>query len=180
MASYFSSDLHIGHKTIHKYRDIFASAEEHHEYMISKIEKLGKRDVFTIIGDFIFDSPDYDKYMKRINNCKCRIKLVMGNHDSLKLYKEPKIEVQLPLFSYKNKWVSHCPIHPNEMRNRLGNIHGHLHKEVLNSDAYFNVNIDVHNYEFVELDTIKAYFNELADISPDIENKLDTYRKNKK
>jgi len=44
----------------------------------------------------------------------------MGNHDSLKLYKinNPKIEMQLPLFTYKDFWLSHCPIHPQKMRTR--------------------------------------------------------------
>ena len=55
---------------------------------------------------------------------KCRIKLVMGNHDDHRLYKESIFEMQLPFFSYKSYWISHCPIHPQELRNRKGNIHG--------------------------------------------------------
>jgi len=159
---------------IAKYRDIFKTAEEHDEYILNEMSKLNKRDVLYILGDFLFDSPNFDYYIKRIHDMnKFRIKLIMGNHDSLKLYDKltPKIEVQLPLFSYKNMWISHAPIHPGELRNRLGNIHGHLHKEHVQKQIpegykinlvqdynYFNVNIDVNDYKFVELDTIKDYF----------------------
>jgi len=172
---YFTSDLHIGHNSIFKYRNRFKTSEEHHEYMISKIEELGKRDVLIVLGDFLFDSKKYEEHIKRINNCKCRIKVVMGNHDSLKLYKEPKLEVQLPLYSYKNIWVSHCPIHQDELRDKKGNIHGHLHLSKITipekvwtdvsehfidlpDERYFNVNIDVNDYEFVKLNTIKEHF----------------------
>jgi len=164
---YFSSDFHLCHKSILKYRTQFKTTEEHDEYFLQKMEKLGKRDVLFILGDFIFDGDNYDKYIKRIRKMKCRIKLIMGNHDSLKLYQEinqkpqsPEgtIEIQLPLFSYKNMWISHCPIHPNELRNRLGNIHGHLHQSVLDDDKYFDVCPEKHNFEFVTLDDIKEHF----------------------
>jgi len=162
----FTSDLHIGHKVITKYRNNFKSPEEHDEYWIQKIESLGKRDILHVLGDFIFENPRYDEYIKRLRNVKCRIKVIMGNHDSLKLYDEvqlnkeqnSKIEIQLPFYSYKNFWVSHCPIHPSEIRNRHGVIHGHLHKKFLYDDRYFDVCPEKHNYEFVEFDKIKDYF----------------------
>ena len=155
---YFTSDLHLGHKAIPKYREPFETMEEHDEYILSKIESLGKRDILYILGDFLFDGPNYEKYIERLNNIACRIKLIMGNHDSLKLYKEDCIEMQLPLFSYKKIWLSHCPIHPNELRNRLGCIHGHMHLKSLDDERYFNVNLDVNDYEFVLFDTIREHF----------------------
>lgn len=164
---FFTSDLHIGHRNINTYRTEFTTSEEHDEYMISKIEGLSKRDVLIVVGDFLFDCDKYNEYIERLREVKCRIKLVMGNHDSIELYKEnslmtqgkTSIEVQLPLFSYKNMWIQHCPIHPKEMRGRKGNVHGHLHKETLNDPMYFNVNIDCNDYEFVALDTIKEFFD---------------------
>jgi calcineurin-like phosphoesterase family protein len=168
MSVYFTSDLHLGHKAIHIYRaDKFSSQEEHDEYILSLIDSLDKRDVLIVLGDFIFDSPNYDYYIKRIKKAKCRIKVIMGNHDSLKLYKEDCLEMQLPLFSYKNMWLSHAPIHNTELRNRLGNIHGHLHKDSTDGiyrvpdNRYFNVNIDVNNYQLVSLDEIKEYYKNL-------------------
>ena len=115
MGNYLSSDWHLGHKVITKYRPQFSSPEEHDEAIFSELGKLNKRDILYILGDFLFDCPDFEKYLERIAKYPCRIKLVMGNHDSLKLYSQTiakNIEIQLPLFSYKNNWISHCPIHP--------------------------------------------------------------------
>jgi len=154
--NFFSSDFHLGHKVIvPKYRN-FTSQEEHDNKIFDMIAKLNKRDVLFILGDFIFDSEKYDYYIEQMNKMSCRIKLIMGNHDSLKLYKEPRFEIQLPLFSYKNNWISHCPIHPNELRNRNKNIHGHLHGGVIDDPRYFNVNLDNNNFEFVEFEKIIA------------------------
>ena len=167
---YFSSDFHLGHNAILKYRPQFKNIQEHDEAILSQIHALTKRDVLMILGDFIFASDRYDYYISELRKIKCRIKLVMGNHDSMQLYKEsiPYVEIQLPLFSYKNMWVSHAPIHPQEIRNRLGNIHGHLHSSVVEKskiipvyggvihknssvpdERYFNVNLDNNNFKFV-------------------------------
>lgn len=168
---YFTSDLHLGHKAIPKYREPFADMEEHDNYVIERILELGKRDVLHILGDFLFDGPHYDMYIERLKKAKCRIKLCMGNHDSLKLYKPIfkdnghfLFEVQLPFFSYKNMWLSHPPIHPKEMRNRKGNIHGHLHMETLEDPNYYNVNLDVNNYQFVTLERIREYFDDKSEV----------------
>ena len=164
---YFTSDLHIGHRAITKYRPQFRSAEEHDEFWLDKLETLGKRDVLFILGDFLFDGEHYQKYIQRIRKIKGRIKLIMGNHDSLNLYQEinqkpqspqGSIEIQLPLFSYKNMWVSHCPIHPQELRNRIGCIHGHLHNSTLEDTRYYDVCPEKHDYDFVTLDEIKKYY----------------------
>ena len=151
---YFSSDLHFNHNIIvPKYRK-FSSQEEHDNIILDKIAKLKKREILTLLGDTIFDGPRYQWYIDQLNKMACRIQLVFGNHDSLKLYKEPKFEIQLPLYSYKNLWVSHCPIHPSELRNRDGNIHGHLHTKDLDDPRYINVCIDYNNYNFVHFDEI--------------------------
>ena len=164
-----TSDLHLMHRNIPKYRPMFSTMEEHDEYMFSKLEQLNKRDLLFILGDFLFDGPHYAAYIERLKKLPCRIRLVMGNHDSLKLLQEPWIEHRNPLASYKGFWLSHYPIHPQEMRGRNGNIHGHLHSMAVtgyNYDIgqsykdprYFNVNIEDNNYNFVKLETIKDYF----------------------
>lgn len=179
MQRLFTSDLHLGHKNILKYRPGFTSTKEHDNFMIDKILSLPKRTLLTIVGDFIFDSDDFYDQIHRIEKARCQIQVVMGNHDSKKLYQLPNnISIELPIFSLKNMWVSHCPIHPGEMRGRIGNIHGHLHNEVVTTEKfisryggiidepvivpdnrYFNVNIDVNQYEFVTLEQIKDLFS---------------------
>lgn len=155
---YFSSDFHLGHKVIvPKYRQ-FESQDEHDSIILDQMSELSKRDILYVLGDFIFDSKKYDWYIEQINKMSCRIKLVMGNHDSLKLYKEPKLEVQLPLVSYKNFWLSHCPMHTKELRGRIANIHGHLHGSDIEDDRYFNVNLDNNKFKFVPFEQIKESY----------------------
>lgn len=121
------------------------------------MSKLNKRTILFILGDFLFDGSHFEAYLHRIAKFPCTIKLVMGNHDSMQLYTQtiaPNISIQLPLFSCKNTWISHCPIHPQELRNRDGNIHGHLHNSIVPDLRYFNVNLDVNGYDFVPLTKI--------------------------
>ena len=159
MSVYFSSDWHLGHRSILKYREQFGSIEEHDEAIFTELSKLTKRDVLYILGDFLFDCDNFENYLIRISKYPVRIKLVMGNHDSLKLYNQTiakNIEIQLPLFSYKNYWVSHCPIHEQELRGRDLNIHGHLHFAELDDSRYFDVGLDKNNFKFVDFEYIKT------------------------
>lgn len=156
---YFSSDFHLGHNSILKYRTKFSSIEEHDEAIFKEMDKLKKRDILYIIGDFLFDCDNFENYLLRISKYPFRIKLVMGNHDSLKLYSQTiakNIEIQLPLFSYKNNWITHCPIHPKEIRGRGKIIHGHLHGDIIDDPRYFNVNLDNNGFKFVDFDYIKS------------------------
>ena len=164
---YFSSDLHLGHRNINKYREAFSSSKEHDEFILEKMKKLTKRDILFMLGDFIFPGELFKQQMEIISRLPCRIKVVLGNHDSMELldYRSNQISIENPLRGYKNLWLSHCPIHHLELRGRLGNIHGHLHQEKLEDLRYFNVNLDVNNYEFVPFDTIKEHFNKLKEIN---------------
>ena len=94
----------------------------------------------------------------------CRYKFVLGNHDSLKLYKEtrlPNMELCLPLFSYKNLWISHAPIHPDEIRGRDLMLHGHCHTNLVKGsypnyeDKYYNVILDQNDMKFVPFELIE-------------------------
>lgn len=174
MSVFFSSDFHLGHNVIApKYRN-FPSVKEHDEAIFERLSKLDKRDVLFILGDFLFDCDRYDWYLEQVAKMPVRIKLLLGNHDSKRLYEPSRpanIELQLPFFSYKNMWLSHCPIHPDEMRRRVGSVHGHLHNAVVQEHLpdtvrrveidkrYFNVCLEQHNFEFVPLDQIKQHFN---------------------
>ena len=125
-----TSDLHLGHTNIHKYREGFASAEEHHEIIWDKLATfVTKRDTIIFLGDIAFTQ----EWLSRIANLKVRKKvLLLGNHDTerdgikIQHIAEAYDEVH-GLLSYRNHWLSHCPIHPQELRGRRGNVHGHLH-----------------------------------------------------
>jgi len=156
--SYFTSDWHFGHKAILKYRPQFSSIQEHNQTFIDNFNKVvRKRDIVYFLGDIAFteESIQLLKFLK-----PCRKILYLGNHDTLHTseYLEYFDEVHA-LRSRKGYWVSHCPIHPQEMRKRKGNIHGHLHESILDDERYFDVSPEKHNFELVDFEDIKAYFN---------------------
>lgn len=169
MQTLFTSDLHLGHKNIYKYRPQFQSSEEHDEAIFSILESLPKRTNLVVVGDFLFDCDQFKDYLHRLSSLPYTIKLIMGNHDSLKLYSQApsNIHIYSPLYTYKELWVSHCPIHPQEFRGRLGNIHGHLHNDCIKTPIgtsdrrYFNVNLDNNYFKPVSIDTIKSHFKGL-------------------
>ena len=160
----FTSDLHLGHSKITEFREDFSSQEEHDTHFLEQFAQLKKRDIVWVLGDFIFDSDRYAWYIQQFNKMSCEIRLSLGNHDSLKLYKEQRFDLQLPLYTYKNFWLSHCPIHPDELRDRTANIHGHLHKYNVKGsypeykEVYYNVCPEQHNNTFVEFEQIVEYF----------------------
>lgn len=162
MRIFNTADLHFGHKSILKYRTQFSSIEEHDNLILDKFSKLNKNDIVIVHGDFIFKSPQYDYYIEKLSRMSCRIKVILGNHDSVQLYKEtriPKMEICLPLYTYKDFWLSHCPIHPNEMRSRIGNIHGHTHYYSMKEKEYYCVSLDINEFNFIEFDKIKEHFS---------------------
>lgn len=159
--NYYTSDCHFGHRNILKFRPEFSSIEEHDNIIFDQISKLNKKDILFILGDFIFDCENYDYYINTLNKMSCRFKVIFGNHDTLKLLNEPKFEIQLPLFSHKNIWLSHAPIHSKELSFKRGNLHGHLHKYKLDDVRYLNVNLDVNNYKFISFDEFIEFKNNL-------------------
>ncbi len=158
---YYTSDLHWGHRAILKYRgDSFKTIEEHDQVFVDNFNKVvNKRDTVFFLGDIAFTEEGL-KNMEKLRHCHKKI-LYLGNHDTLptEKYLEYFDEVHA-LRSYKNFWLSHCPIHPQEMRNRKGNIHGHLHDSVLEDPLkqYFDVSPEKHDYQLVDFEDIKKYF----------------------
>jgi calcineurin-like phosphoesterase family protein len=126
---YITSDLHLGHSNITRYRTNFATAEEHHETLFENLATtVGKRDTLYLLGDVAFDK----EWLARIASLKVRHKvLICGNHDLERgIHMRDLVETYdavYSLWSKRDYWFSHCPIHPQEMRARKGNIHGHLH-----------------------------------------------------
>ena len=166
----FTSDWHLGHNAILKYRPSFSSIEEHDQNIIDQLSVLSKRDLVFVLGDILFDGDKYDYYIDILNKMSCRFKFVLGNHDSRKLYSETRLtnmELCLPLFSYKNLWISHAPLHPSEIRGRDLNIHGHCHNHNVKRDSglfdderYFNVILDQNYNKFVSFEEIESRVKE--------------------
>ena len=126
---WFCSDLHFGHKNIPKFRGGVESEEDNRNQIIRDWNRLvTKRDDVYVLGDAAFtmdtvkcfaDLPGARKY------------LIRGNHDQLDTSVYLKYFTQFyGLFKYKEFWLSHAPIHPDELRGKV-NLHGHVHYQTI-------------------------------------------------
>ena len=153
-----TSDLHLGHANICKFRP-FKSAKEHHEIVFDNLaSNIGKRDSLLLLGDVAFD----EYWLKRLDEIKCAKKtLILGNHDTERLPMKlvcNHYDAVHSLYSKRNNWFSHCPIHTDQFRGKGLNIHGHLHqnlvlaKNVIHGDMrpdlrYFNACVEHTDYK---------------------------------
>lgn len=123
------SDLHLGHKNILKYSGEWrggTTAEEHDEWIISQWNSVvRKQDLVYLLGDVAFGEDS----LHLVRRLKGEKKLIRGNHDILTTTSYLKYFNNVyGLYSHKGVfWLSHAPIHPQELRGRL-NIHGHVHQ----------------------------------------------------
>lgn len=139
--AFFLSDLHLAHENILTFGDRdFKSIQEHDEYIIRKWnETVGYDDNAFILGDIAFKSR-YD-YLARLNG---NLHIILGNHEYLT--KLPLIQKYAPkakvggCLILGDFIISHIPVHPSQLEHRADyNIHGHLHKNVIDDPRYINV-----------------------------------------
>lgn len=156
MSVYFLSDLHLGHRNVHKYRTCFATAEEHDLFILCKLgSTLNKRDKVFLLGDNCFTKDAFDKLIAVIPN-GCVIVYVLGNHDLERdltvEYIKSRVHSVEALIKYKHYWISHAPIHPKELRGKR-NIHGHTHFDLM-GEKYINVCCEHTGYAPVQLENL--------------------------
>jgi len=167
---WFCSDLHLGHSNIHRFRKGFGdSSEEHDQLVLAGIAKeLKKKDTLYVLGDAAFTSAG----LLSLKRVVCNKILIKGNHDlePFKGYSEVFSEVY-GLLKYKGFWLSHAPIHEQELRNKV-NLHGHTHsynilKEVGKPEEdprYFNCCVEnlqkLYGRPLVSLDEIRDQIKE--------------------
>ena len=116
----FISDLHFNHKNIHKYsgdlRGKVSSVEEHDKWIINQWNSVVKpNDLIWVLGDVSFTKEGI-KLVKKLRGNK---HLILGNHDTfaLDLYLEVFNKVH-GFLRYKGFWLSHSPMHENQLRAR--------------------------------------------------------------
>ena len=161
MSVYFIGDLHFGHKNIQKFRH-FVESPEHNEDLISNYwkEKITKKDVVYLMGDVAFT----EEGLRKVHSLPGRKILVRGNHDLLPTkYLVNVFEDIYGIVKYKEFWLSHAPIHPDELRGKV-NIHGHVHYQTIPDVRYFNTSVEnlIINFAkpMVELDELRKHLNE--------------------
>lgn len=169
MSVFITSDLHLGHYAATKFRKEFKEGDQHyHDFILVENinERVDKRDKLFILGDVAFS----DSGLKWLKNIRCKnIELILGNHDKYPLdrYYESGITKIHGFRGYRNLWLSHCPIHPQELYRKRGNVHGHIHRNTMTKPLldprYFNVNVEFHNYYPVPLEKIETHFDRMGD-----------------
>lgn len=126
MSVHFIGDPHLGHRNIAKFRPFVDSTEHNTKLFIDSWRKtIKKNDIVYFMGDAAFDKESLDL----IGNLHARKILIKGNHDDMVSSKDQAavFEEIHGMLKYKGCWLTHCPIHPDEMRGRKCNIHGHVH-----------------------------------------------------
>lgn len=121
---WFCSDLHIGHKNIGKFRKEVKDDQDNRDYIKLWWDRLvTKRDLVWVLGDSAFTEEGIDW----IADLKGEKRLIRGNHCDLPTtsYQRAFSEIY-GLVKYKGMWLSHAPIHPDELRGKV-NCHGHTH-----------------------------------------------------
>lgn len=140
---YFTSDWHLNHAFVAKTRG-YDDVDEHDIAIMESMLHLNKRDMLWVLGDIIWGDHGW-KVMDMLDP-RIRKHAVLGNHDkfSTEHYLEHFVTVQGAV-KYKGLWLTHIPIHPQEIFRAKANVHGHIH-EFGHTDnigpPYINVNWD--------------------------------------
>lgn len=166
MQTFFISDLHFGHERLLSFTPEIWPAhittpKEHAEYLVQQWNAVvpDKRGLVWVLGDLCM-APGFLSYLPMLNGEK---RILLGNHDDIWWgeYHLPWFrENRTTLYPYqplkwKEFWLSHCPMHPAELRGRR-NIHGHVHTQTLNDPRYINVCADVTpNHAPVSLESLR-------------------------
>jgi calcineurin-like phosphoesterase family protein len=151
MNVWFTSDLHLGHALAAKARG-YTSIEDHDMDIITTLKSYIKtpRNILWILGDVAMKADSLNMLnsvgQRQVSHKgTCRKILVRGNHDKFKLATYLQYFEEIYGFlKYKNMWLSHCPMHPQELYGKV-NVHGHIHKNTnspLLNMPYLNVNWD--------------------------------------
>jgi calcineurin-like phosphoesterase family protein len=143
----FISDLHLGHSNMAMWRG-FSSIEEHDQHIIKCWnEVVHKKDIVYVLGDV---TRDQKKYFPLLNELKGKKFVVLGNHDRRQDIPDllKYVDGVLGMGKFHGFFLTHAPIHPNELeyRNLIGNIHGHMHEKVIDDPRYINVSCEQVNY----------------------------------
>lgn len=136
------ADLHLGHKNLLNWVGELRGGDDvdtHNEWLINQINSVvRKKDTLYILGDIAWNNT----YLELVGELRGFKKFVLGNHDKMLVTNYMRYGTVLPgLTTHKNYWLSHAPIHPQELRGRR-NVHGHVHANSIEDDRYINASVE--------------------------------------
>ena len=172
----FISDYHFGHNFMANLRG-FPSTDSMNEYIINEHNKVvNKKDLTYILGDISMENSSYYSLLGKMKGRKI---VILGNHFNYKHLSEllKYVEGVSSMIKYKGIFLTHCPIHPQELQYRVSyNIHGHTHennvKKVIFSGRRPNKNLqDDTRYINVSCEVIDYKPKTLEELIPNYRNK---------
>lgn len=180
---YFISDLHFGHKNIINFEPVYRKGkdvDEHNLWLVKQWNSvINKRDVVYVLGDIVFGVDNF-RWLYMLNGEK---HCLLGNHDTYPIehYQEHFKRIHPGLYGYKGYWLSHAPIHEDELRGRQ-NIHGHVHSSSIvqrykagaTDDRYLNVCVEMCDGVPIRLDQLDTHHRNMDRI---MREKIDLKRR---
>lgn len=156
---WFTSDLHLGHKNIARYRNLFESEEHHRNFIKENYHKVvTKRDKVFFLGDIAFTQETLEDVGTWVAEKKV---LIMGNHCTDHVFAKEIVKHFDEVYSlkkYKEFWLSHAPLHPQELRGKF-NVHGHMHFDTIDDPRYLNVCLEHTDYTPIDLNEVRKRLN---------------------
>ena len=161
------SDHHFGHANIlrfegaHRNGGALACVEDHDDWLVLQHNKtVGKADVTYFLGDVCFNMDRLETHVAKMNGTK---HLILGNHDrydTVSMARYQQVFKTVSPMKYWKGWImTHVPLHYQELKSSrkwAGNMHGHLHSQVVNfaevpDEQYMNVCVEHSNGIPVEI-----------------------------
>lgn len=164
MSVYFIADAHFGHKNIANFRTLDSNGGrveivdpvsrartvipdadantrlivECWQSTVRKSTAFHRSDIVFCLGDIAFN----EDALRLVHSLNGRKILVGGNHDYACPFASEVYWKQHGVLRYKGFWLTHCPIHPDELRGKP-NAHGHTHYQNIKDDPrYFNICVE--------------------------------------
>ena len=165
--TFLISDTHLGHANICKFLDHdgrktrpWDDVEEMNEAIISNWNSVVRpKDRVYHLGDAVINR----RCIPLLGRLNGRIRLVMGNHDIFRAREYLEYVDDLKAYWPLDGFIlTHVPIHEKSLSRWRGNIHGHLHQNLVTFDSgeidtrYINVCCEQINYTPISLEELKG------------------------
>lgn len=161
----FWSDLHLDHPGTLRFRPWFKTMKEHDEYILDTLSQhIGKNTKLVLVGDVAVGREGLAKLKSVIHNVPSQ--LILGNHDAERqgIRIKDLVDVYDDIQALAKQkgggtsyWLSHCPLHPEELRGKL-NIHGHVHTNSVRDPRYINVSFEMSKVPVTLEDIVSGKF----------------------
>lgn len=172
MSVFFIGDPHLGHRNIAKFRPFVKDVNDNDDQICAEWKAVvHKRGIVYVMGDAAFTQEGLD----RIAALPGKKILIKGNHDDMvsTAAQSAVFDEIHGMLKYKGMWLTHCPMHPDELRGKP-NVHGHVHSKPIMKKTWWggskldprylntcpDFTVPTFGKYILTLDEVKAYFKQ--------------------